>query len=55
MMNFSQLIKNKKFQIIVGFAGIIAIGLTIYDSILSIKLSKMEMELKKKSDVKYES
>jgi len=50
-MTFAGLIKNKKFQLIVGFAGIIAIGLTIYDSILSIQLSKMEMELKENNDV----
>ncbi len=50
-MTFAGLIKNKKFQIIVGFAGIIAIGLTIYDSLLSIKLNKIEMELKTKEKV----
>jgi len=43
-MNFASLIKNKKFQVIVGIAGIIAIGLTIYDSVLSIKLSKIELQ-----------
>lgn len=47
-MTIGNLIKHKKFQIFFALAGSLAIALTIYDSVLSIKLSKIE--LKKYSD-----
>ena len=43
-MTIANIVKHKKFQLLIAIAGSIVIGLTIYDSILSIKLSKMELK-----------
>ncbi len=48
-MTLANLIKHKRFQLFIAIAGSIAIGLTIYDSLLSIRLSKIEL---KKDDFK---